>query len=93
MRQSRRLVIISAVHFSLGAIDPKSVIKHKVITPDEIRRQELLAARPPLDEIVNLHDFEVRFVVPICAIVSWFCSGSCQDNPPSQGMGLLLFSF
>lgn len=30
---------------------------------DEIKRQELLTARPPLDEIVNLHDFEVRFVV------------------------------
>ena len=70
------------------------MVKEKVVTADEIKRQELLAARPPLDEIVNLHDFEARFgVPPIQAVVSWFCLGSRQRNPPSQGMGILLLSF
>lgn len=45
---------------SLGPIDPKTVVRvEKVLTEEEKKRQALMAARPPLDEIVNLHDFEV----------------------------------
>lgn len=54
---------LSAALSSIGAIDPKTVVKGKVVTADDIRRQELLAARPSLDEIVNLHDFEARSAV------------------------------
>jgi hypothetical protein len=40
------------------------LVKETVVAADELKRQELLADRPPLDEIVNLHDFEVGFAVP-----------------------------
>ncbi|KAF8552937.1 glyoxylate dehydrogenase [Imleria badia] len=67
----------------LGAVDPKTVIKEKVVTPDEIKRQELLAARPPLDEIVNLHDFEARFLAVAKAILppkAWAYYSSASDD-------------
>lgn len=45
---------------SLGGIDPATVTKvEKVVSEAEKQRQVLLANRPPLDEILNLHDFEV----------------------------------
>jgi L-lactate dehydrogenase (cytochrome) len=46
---------------SIGAIDPNTVVKVvKEVTEEDKRRQVLMDARPPLDEILNLHDFEVR---------------------------------
>jgi L-lactate dehydrogenase (cytochrome) len=46
--------------FSLGAVDPNTVVKAvKEVTAEEKTRQQLMLARPSLDEIVNLHDFEV----------------------------------
>jgi hypothetical protein len=45
---------------SLGVVDPNTVVKVvKEVTPEEKMRQEMMLARPSLDEIVNLHDFEV----------------------------------
>lgn len=45
---------------SLGVVDPNTVVKViKEVTAEEKIRQELIVARPSLDEIVNLHDFEV----------------------------------
>jgi L-lactate dehydrogenase (cytochrome) len=59
---------------SLGAIDPNTVIKVvKEVTAEEKKRQELMTARPSLDEIVNLHDFEVGTLgfrkIPRCLIL------------------------
>ncbi|KAF8829255.1 hypothetical protein HHX47_DHR3000950 [Lentinula edodes] len=43
----------------LGDVDPSTVTKVvKVISEAEKKRQALIAKRPPLDEILNLHDFE-----------------------------------
>lgn len=45
---------------SLGPVDLGTVEKVEVIVTDAERaRQERVAARPSLDEILNLHDFEV----------------------------------
>lgn len=45
---------------SLGEIDPNTVIAVvKKVTEADQKREALLAARPPLSEILNLHDFEV----------------------------------
>lgn len=45
---------------SLGPVDLDTVEKVEVkITDAEKARQERIAARPSLDEILNLHDFEV----------------------------------
>jgi L-lactate dehydrogenase (cytochrome) len=45
---------------SLGVIDAETIAKvAKVATEEEKRRQALMAARPSLKEILNLHDFEV----------------------------------
>ena len=45
---------------SLGPIDPDTVVKVEVVVTDEEKaRQERMAQRPPLTEILNLHDFEV----------------------------------
>lgn len=54
---------------SLGPVDPETVEKVQlVITDQEKARQERMSARPPLDEILNLHDFEV-IVYPILQFV------------------------
>lgn len=51
---------IPAPH-SIGEIDPSTVTKViKKVTDADRKRQALLDTRPPLDEILNLHDFEVR---------------------------------
>lgn len=43
----------------LGLVEPSTVEKVQVkITDEEKARQERVANRPPLDEILNLHDFE-----------------------------------
>lgn len=43
-------------------MDPETVEKVEVkVTDEEKARQQRMAARPPLDEILNLHDFEVCF--------------------------------
>lgn len=49
---------------SIGSIDPNTVVKVvKQITEEDKRRQALMDSRPPLDEILNLHDFEVNLRV------------------------------
>ena len=50
--------------FSLGAVEPHTAEKLEVdITDDEKARQERMSNRPPLHEILNLHDFEVSFPI------------------------------
>ena len=45
---------------SLGSVDPETVQKVEIeITDVEKQRLERFANRPPLSEILNLHDFEV----------------------------------
>jgi hypothetical protein len=45
---------------SLGPVDPGTVETATVMTTDEEKaRQQRVSARPPLGEILNLHDFEV----------------------------------
>lgn len=44
---------------SIGTIDPNTVVKAvKQVTEEDRRRQAMMDARPPIDEILNLHDFE-----------------------------------
>ena len=60
--QSRRYHgrLIYLCTYSLGSVDPDTVEKVEVeITDMEKARQERIANRPPLSEILNLHDFEV----------------------------------
>ncbi|KAF8841744.1 glyoxylate dehydrogenase [Paxillus ammoniavirescens] len=68
----------------LGAVDPTTVIKtKKEVTAEELRRQELMAARPSLDEIVNLHDFEASGVAVAKAILpakAWAYYSSASDD-------------
>jgi L-lactate dehydrogenase (cytochrome) len=46
--------------FSLGSVDLGTVEKVVVqITDEEKARQQRMDARPPLEGILNLHDFEV----------------------------------
>jgi hypothetical protein len=43
-------------------VQPDTVEKVEVVITDEEKaRQERISNRPPLDEILNLHDFEVHF--------------------------------
>jgi L-lactate dehydrogenase (cytochrome) len=47
-------------------INAKTIAKvAKVATEEEKRRQALMAARPSLEEILNLHDFEVCHKMPL----------------------------
>jgi L-lactate dehydrogenase (cytochrome) len=62
--------LILALH-SIGAIDPNTVVKViKEVTEEDKRRQALMDARPPLDEILNLHDFEVSSLLILNMIYS-----------------------
>lgn len=59
--------------FSLGVIDASTVAEVvKEATEEEKARQAALAARPPLENIINMHDFEViaKAVIPEKA---WVC--------------------
>ena len=50
-----------SINPSLGPVELGTVeIVDVVITKEEKARQERYNARPPLSEILNLHDFEVR---------------------------------
>lgn len=54
------LIIFRHVLCSLGGVDMGTVQKVKIEITDEQRaRQERFRSRPPLSEILNLHDFEV----------------------------------
>ncbi|KAI6107543.1 glyoxylate dehydrogenase [Pisolithus thermaeus] len=67
-------------HKHLGPVDPNTVVKvEKVLTEEEKKRQELVAARPPIDEIVNLHDFEAvaKAILPPKA---WAYYSSASDD-------------
>jgi len=49
-----------ALNRSLGPVDQSTVAKVKVeVTDEEKARLKRVEARPPLSEILNLHDFEV----------------------------------
>lgn len=66
----------------------------KEVTAEERRRQELMEARPSLDEIVNLHDFEVRIRIPVpqnSINTNPVFTGRGKGYPPCESMGLLLF--
>ncbi|KAK7691837.1 hypothetical protein QCA50_005241 [Cerrena zonata] len=64
----------------LGAIDVSTVAKVvKEVTEEEKRRQALMEARPPLENVINLHDFEqvARIVLPEKA---WAYYSSASDD-------------
>ncbi|KAI0333031.1 hypothetical protein GY45DRAFT_1320320 [Cubamyces sp. BRFM 1775] len=64
----------------LGRVDPETVLKVEVqVSDQEKARQERVANRPPLTEILNLHDFEAiaRFVMPEKA---WAYYSSAADD-------------
>lgn len=64
----------------LGPVDPGTVQKVEVtITDEEKERQERISSRPPLSEILNLHDFEAiaKVVMPEKA---WAYYSSAADD-------------
>ncbi|KAM5543006.1 hypothetical protein V8D89_003390 [Ganoderma adspersum] len=64
----------------LGPIDASTVTKViKEVTPEEKRRLALMEARPPIDTIFNLHDFEnvAKLVLPDKA---WAYYSSASDD-------------
>lgn len=53
--------VLSLFVSSLGPVNPDTVAKVDVVVTDEEKaRQERMQQRPPLTEILNLHDFEVQ---------------------------------
>ncbi|KAF8161327.1 FMN-dependent dehydrogenase-domain-containing protein [Crassisporium funariophilum] len=64
----------------LGPVNPETVLKVEVkVTDEEKARQERISNRPPLDEILNLHDFEAiaKHVMPEKA---WAYYSSAADD-------------
>ncbi|KAI0669650.1 glyoxylate dehydrogenase [Trametes maxima] len=64
----------------LGLVDQSTLVKEvKEVTAEEKRRQALLAARPPLDNVLNMHDFEsvAKLVLPDKA---WAYYSSASDD-------------
>lgn len=56
---------------SLGPVDPSTVKEApKELTAEQKQREERSRFKPPLDECLNLHDFEVciprGLIIPIC---------------------------
>ena len=62
------IAALSILHVpSLGAIDASTVTKVvKEVTEEEKRRLALMDARPPLENVLNMHDFEnvAKMVLP-----------------------------
>jgi len=64
----------------LGSVDPGTVEKVEVvITDEEMARQKRVEARPPLSEILNLHDFEA-IAKDVMHIKSWAYYSSAADD-------------
>lgn len=79
---------------SLGKVEPGSVKKVvKEITLGDKERLERKNKRPPLSEILNLHDFEVlkHIVVHILGPLT-FCMnlGHCKASHVRESLGVLL---
>ena len=65
---------------SLGPVEPDTVEKVEVkITDEEKARLERFSNRPPLDEILNLHDFEVGKCLNIQNVYS-ILEGHCETS-------------
>lgn len=82
------------VYSSLGPLDTSTVVKApKQVSEAEKMRQTLMDSRPPLDEILNLHDFEVGTGIdpPVCSHLRKLSPGSRQGRLVQESMGLLLF--
>ncbi|KAI0795096.1 glyoxylate dehydrogenase [Abortiporus biennis] len=65
----------------LGAIDASTVAKVvKEVTEEEKHRQAMMDARPPLENIINMHDFEIvaKAVLPEKAW-AYYSSGSDDE--------------
>ncbi|KAI0059917.1 glyoxylate dehydrogenase [Artomyces pyxidatus] len=64
----------------LGTVDPNTIVQVvKEVTEADLRRKMLMEARPPLEEILNLHDFEAvaKVVLPEKA---WAYYSSASDD-------------
>ena len=63
------------------------------VTEQEKARLQRVEARPPLSEILNLHDFEVRhlFRYPPCGYLT-SVQGDCETHDAREGVGILFFS-
>ncbi|CAK5272099.1 unnamed protein product [Mycena citricolor] len=63
----------------LGIAEASSSTGVKVKSAEELEREQLLARRPPLDEVLNLHDFEAvaKAVLPA---KSWAYYSSAADD-------------
>jgi hypothetical protein len=60
------------------------------ITDEERARQDRIAARPPLSEILNLHDFEVCLHRAVKIYVLMFLAGYREVYHARESMGVLL---
>lgn len=65
MRVHGSVSVPAQPRFSIGIAEPSVTAEEKLPTEAEKKRGLLLASRPPLDEILNLHDFEVRDLPPL----------------------------
>jgi hypothetical protein len=77
----------------LGTLDSESINrlkeseKNKVQTKDELRVEEALKAKPPLQRIVNVEDMEVRYldILSCCTLITAICRKlrrrSCHIGP------------
>ncbi|KAJ3513974.1 hypothetical protein NLJ89_g2633 [Agrocybe chaxingu] len=64
----------------LGPVEPDTVEKVEiVITDEEKARQERMSNRPPLDEILNLHDFEA-IAKQVMTDKAWAYYSSAADD-------------
>ncbi|KAL9712066.1 hypothetical protein Ac2012v2_005142 [Leucoagaricus gongylophorus] len=64
----------------LGPVDPGTVERVEIkITDEEKARQQRMAARPPLDEILNLHDFEA-IARQVMSEKAWAYYSSAADD-------------
>ena len=81
---------------SLGPVEEGTAEKVEVkVTKQERARLQRVEARPPLSEILNLHDFEVRYLSPLLPF-SWlsnsYSKGDCETHNAREGVGILFFS-
>ena len=76
--------------YSLGPVEPDTVQKVEIkVTDEERARLERVSRRPPLSEILNLHDFEVGPCSTLSAVPCLIVIGHCKTGHAGKSMGLL----
>ena len=75
----------------MGTVEPFAAGNFYFNVTDE-KGRERMSNRPPLEEILNLHDFEVlQMLTPNEKFIQLSTLGCCPSSHATKSMGILFF--